>query len=140
MSKRYSPAGYPQISIEVGENDLVRGATWVRASDAIETPVGDVDVYIADSVAIVGIIILTDGGPGDCEVDIWRAGYASFPPTVADTIFASALPEIVGGDKYADSVLAGVSVNCSAGDVLRFHLVASSTFTRVSVFLIMRPL
>lgn len=118
--------------------DIVRGATWVRGSGEIETPVNDVDVVISEACEIVQALIFTEGGPGSCVVDIWRDATANFPPTVADTITASAKPTISSDDSYSDSTLTGWSKSCAAGDVLRFHLDSTSSFTRISVFLVLR--
>lgn len=138
MSERYSASGLEQFAIEVGPNELVRGATWVRSDGQIVTPVSPVDLYIAESCEIVQIVILTYGGPASCVIDIWRDTFANFPPTVADTIFAIGKPTISGGTDYSDTVLAGVSVGCNAGEVLRFNLDSSAAFTRISIFLVLR--
>ncbi len=137
---RFSAEGLRQLGLELGPNDLVRGATWVRASGAIEVPLTDVDLYIAEACEIRTILILADPDGGDCEIDIWRAPFSSFPPDSGDSIFATNPPSITNADTYSDSTLTGVSVNNSAGDVLRFHLTSSNTFERISVFLVLRKL
>lgn len=139
MTKVYTPAGIQELDFEVGPGEFVRGATWVRGSGQINVPVGDVDLYVSEPLELVGIVILTGDAAGSCVVDIWKDVFANFPPTVADTIFASGKPTISGGTTYSDFVLSSVTTTFAAGDTLRFHLQSSSIFNHVSIFLILRP-
>lgn len=49
-------------------------------------------------------------------LDLWKENYAGFPPTVADTITASAKPTLSGAKKVTDATLAGWTLAVSAGD------------------------
>lgn len=139
MTKVYDAQGIQELDIELGPNEFIRSCTWTRNGQAISvTGINDGDSYVSESCEIIQIVILTYGGPGSCQVDIWRAAYGSFPPTVANTIFSSGKPAISNANSYSDTTLTGVSKNCSAGDVLRWHLDSNSVFTRVTAFLVMR--
>lgn len=138
MGGRFSTEGRKQVEFRVGPGELVRGATWTRGSGAIATPVNDVDLYIPESLEIVQVVILTEGGTGSCVVDLWVDTYASFPPDVSNTIAGGSEPEISGGISFSDATLAGWDTALAAGDVLRFHLASCSTFTRVSIFVVLR--
>lgn len=115
------------------------GATWVRASTAIETPVNDVYVYIVQAGIIRSATILTQGGPGDCEIDVRKAAYADFPPVGGDSIVASAPPTITADISSQDATLTGWDVDVEAGDVLAFHLDSSTDFTYIGIFLEIEP-
>lgn len=66
---------------------------------------------------------------GSIVCDIWKDTYANYPPTVADSITASAIPTITNGIKSQDSTLTGWSTVISAGDILGFNVNSSSTLT-----------
>jgi len=138
VTKVYTAAGVQEIDVEVGPNEFVRGATWVRGTGALIVPLGDVDLYVSEALEIVGIVILTGDASGSCVIDVWKDTFAHFPPDLSDTIFASGKPTISGGISYSDFTLAGVTTLLAAGDVLRFHLTSSSTFNHASIFLILR--
>lgn len=72
---------------------------------------------------------------GDTLLDIWKDTYANFPPTVADTICASAMPELSGERKYQDSTLTDWTKTINAGDILAFNLDGTYTITRLTIVL-----
>lgn len=113
-----------------------KGAAWVSPSGALvagSTNIVFVNCPIAGTIKSAKL--LTAGGPGSCVVDVWKAPFASFPPTVANTITAAALPTIAAGVSSSDSTLTGWTTSVNAGDVLAFKLNSSSTFTQVTVIL-----
>jgi len=57
---------------------------------------------------------------GSVECDIWMDTYANFPPTIADSIVASAPPTISSSTKSQDSTLTGWTVAVPAGSTMRF--------------------
>ena len=114
--------------------------------------------------SLVGIEFVMDGGgttigtgikgdleiPFDCKinratlvadmpttmvVDVWKAPYASFPPTVANSITGASPPTIPGTLDYQDSALAGWTTTVSAGDILRYNVVSNSAAQRVTLSL-----
>jgi len=59
---------------------------------------------------------------GSIIFDIWKDTHANFPPTIADTISASAKPTISAALKGRDSTLTGWTLKIAAGDVLLFSI------------------
>jgi hypothetical protein len=89
---------------------------------------------------ITGVQLLADQS-GSIVVDLWKDDYAHYPPTVADTITASAKPTLSSATKYTDSTLTGWTTAFSAGDTLRLNVDSASTLTRCLVALtVRRPL
>lgn len=92
---------------------------WVRAANSFT--IGTAEVTVSPS--------------GSCVVDIWKDTYANFPPTVADTITASAKPTVSGAVKSQDSTLTGWTTTITAGDYLLPNVDSCSTSTKVEVCL-----
>lgn len=72
---------------------------------------------------------------GSCVIDVWKDTYANYPPTVADTIAASAKPTLSTAIKNDDSTLTGWTTSVTAGDVFGFNVDSASTVTRVVLVL-----
>ena len=103
---------------------------------AITTGVkGDV---VVDFAGVIESATLLADQSGSIVIDIWKDVYASFPPTVADTITASAKPTLSSADHSQDTTLTGWTTAISAGDVLRFNVDSASTVTRVTLALKLR--
>lgn len=117
---------------------VARGCTFT-SSVALVNTVNKVDVYVPFAGTIVGVSLLTIGGPGSCVVDIWKDTYANFPPSSADSITAAAKPTIVAGSKYIDTTLTGWMTAVAAGDIIRFSLESTTTFTTIFVILLIQP-
>lgn len=67
---------------------------------------------------------------GSIVLDIWKDTYANFPPTVADTITASAKPTISAATKSEDATLTGWTTAITAGDVIEVNVDSCSAITR----------
>jgi hypothetical protein len=103
------------------------------------TPIGTGvkgDIEVPYTAVIQRVTLLADQ-VGSCVIDIWKDVYANFPPTVADTITASALPTLSSVAKYQDSTLTGWNKNINAGDTLRYNVNSATVVTRVLVSLVM---
>lgn len=112
------------------------GVTWTRRGSILQIPAINGLFYVPRKSVIKGVSVLTQGSTiGSCKIDIWKKAIGSFPPTVADTIVASAFPQIVVGKTYSDTVLTGWTTALAAGDTLIFNLVSNSLFTEVACFL-----
>ena len=72
---------------------------------------------------------------GSIVVDVWKDTYGNYPPTVADTITASAKPTISTATKATDSTLTGWTKAIAEGDTLRFNVDSITTVTRVTLSL-----
>jgi hypothetical protein len=73
---------------------------------------------------------------GSIVIDVWKDTYSNYPPTVADTITASAKPTLSSATKSQDSTLTGWTTSVSAGDILGFKVDSVTTVTRVALFLL----
>jgi hypothetical protein len=78
-----------------------------------------------DAAATVGSIV----------IDVWKDTYANYPPTVADTITASAPPTLAGVAKNTSTTLTGWTTAIAAGDVLGFSVTSVTALTRVTLSL-----
>lgn len=69
---------------------------------------------------------------GDVVLDVWKASFAAFPPTVPDSIVGAVQPELVGQLKASDDVLTGWTTGFERGDYLRLNVDSvDGTLTRV---------
>jgi hypothetical protein len=104
--------------------------TLSKDNNGVVIPTGiQGDVYMPFSGTLTGVTLLADVS-GSMVLDIWKAAYAGYPPTIANTICASALPTLVSAIKYQDSVLTGWTTAVNAGDVLRFNVNSATSVTR----------
>lgn len=92
------------------------------------------DLFIPFDCTITGVTLLVDQ-VGSIVVDIWKDTYANYPPTVADTITASAKPTITAADKSSNTTLVGWTRLITAGDTLRFKVDSCATITRCTLTL-----
>lgn len=73
---------------------------------------------------------------GSIVVDVWKKAYAtSSPPTVGETITASALPTLVSAQSSQDATLTGWTTSVSANDMFRFNVNSATTVTRATLTL-----
>lgn len=93
-----------------------------------------VDVLVPYACTITQATMLADQS-GSIVIDVWKDTYANYPPTVADTITASAKPTISTATKSQDSTLTGWTTAVAAGDTLRFNVDSATTVTRVVLIL-----
>jgi hypothetical protein len=68
-------------------------------------------------------------------VDVWKAPFAAFPPTGANSITGANPPTIVAGLDAQDSVLAGWTTMVNAGDILRYNINSVSAAQRATLSL-----
>ena len=90
-------------------------------------------VYLRVPVActIVGSYLVADQS-GSIVLDVWKDSYANFPPTVADTITASAKPTLSTAQKSSDTTLTGWTTALAAGDFLEWNVDSVTTCTKVT--------
>lgn len=67
-------------------------------------------------------LLSLDDTSGSIALDIWKDTYANYPPTVADTITASAKPSITTATKNTSSTLTGWTTSITAGDILSVNV------------------
>lgn len=66
---------------------------------------------------IFGWTILGGGVTGSIVLDLWRDSLANYPPTVADTITASAKPTLTSAKAATSTTLTGWNTTFAAGDI-----------------------
>jgi hypothetical protein len=91
-------------------------------------------LYVPFACTINSVTLAADQS-GSAVIDIWKVAYASFPPTVTNTITASDLPTLSSAQDYQDSTLTGWTTSVNAGDVLAFNVNSASTLTRINLVL-----
>lgn len=92
------------------------------------------DVVVPFNCTIESVTLLAQQ-TGSIVVDIWKDVYDNYPPTVADTITASAKPTISSGVKSRDAVLTGWTTHLSADDIIRFKVDSCSGIENCLVIL-----
>ena len=64
---------------------------------------------------------------GDLVLDLWNAGYAGFPPSVAGSVTGTLPPTLSSADKATDDVLDGWTTTYAAGDKLLVNVDSAAT-------------
>lgn len=122
--------------VKVDDAGVVKEASWTNALGAISLPINSVIRYSGANRRIKECVILTQGGPGNCIVHIWKANLAShYPPTSADDITGGNPPSIYEGEVLQDDGLSGWSTLIGKDDVFLFSLAECSAFTNVTISL-----
>ena len=88
------------------------------------------DVYLPIGLTITESTLLADQS-GSIVLDLWVDTYSAYPPTIADTITASAKPTLSSATKAQDATLTGWTAAIAAGKSLRVNVDSASTVTRV---------
>ena len=78
---------------------------------------------------------LTADQSGSIVIDLWVDTYANFPPTVADTITASAKPTLSSAQKATDSTLTGWTKTLTAGKYILANVDSASTLEKATLII-----
>lgn len=92
-------------------------------------------ISIPFSMTITGWILLADQ-TGSIEMDVWKSSYASFPPTITDTISGSELPTITSSNKNRDLTLSTWTTSISSGDILAINVNSCSSITKATLIIV----
>jgi len=122
-------------SVALSTAALTRAITFAidGGGSALTTGV-KADISVPYACTITSVVMLADQS-GSVVVDIWKDTLANYPPTVADTITASAKPTITTATNSSDTTLTGWTTSITAGDTLRFNIDSATTITRLSLTL-----
>lgn len=77
---------------------------------------------------------------GSIVIDIWRDTYANFPPTVLDSITATAKPTLSSAIRFQDTTLTGWIRTLAGGDILTINVDSAATLMQVTLSLVVRRL
>lgn len=132
--------GRPIISGSSGAPALLtRTVTFGGGTAAIvSADVTPVPLIVPEDSTIIRVVLLTQGGPGSCVVDILKTPFGTYPPTVS--ICASDLPTISASIDFMDGTLTGWTTAIDADDTLLIELDSSSTFTQITVVLYLQTM
>lgn len=140
LLKRMTGSGWVKVASGVAAvvaNIRTVGIVIDGAGSAITTGVkGYVRFPMAGTITKVTVLSIDGTGPatvGSIVVDVWKDTYANYPPTVADSITASAKPTLSAANKSEDATLTGWTTSVTAGDVFGFNVDSAATVTRVIV-------
>lgn len=143
------PAGHQRLYIDQADNRLKRKNSSGAVVDLEPTVTFGIGIDGGGSVITTGVkgsiripfactitkwtLLSDDATPtsGSIVVDIWKDSFANHPPTVADTITASAKPTITTATKAESSTLTGWTTAIAAGDILRFNVDSVTSLTKV---------
>jgi hypothetical protein len=78
---------------------------------------------------------LTADQSGSIVIDLWVDTYGNFPPTVADTITASAKPTLSSSQKATDSTLTGWTKTLTAGKYILANVDSASTLEKATLII-----
>jgi hypothetical protein len=114
---------------------ITSAITFSANGGGVVLPTGIVGDAVAPfDMVLTSVTVLADQS-GSIVIDIWKDTYGNYPPTVADTITASAKPTLSSATKYTDSSLSGWTTTVTAGDTFRFNIDSITTITRFTVIL-----
>jgi hypothetical protein len=117
-----------------GPGNAAIGYVFDGQDNTIVTGVAGAGLQVQFGCTINSVTLLASQ-TGSIVIDIWKDTYANFPPTVADSICASAKPTITSSNKSTDSTLAGWTTTINSGDVLYFNVDSCNTITNCVLIL-----
>jgi hypothetical protein len=95
---------------------------------------GDSYVPVACTIQSAVLQALTSG---DLVVDVWAAPFVvGSPPTITNSIVASAPPTLSSADSSINTTLTGWSLSLAAGTWLRYNINSASTLTHFTLSLV----
>lgn len=86
--------------------------------------------------SLVRATVLADQ-TGSIVIDVWKAPYSSYPPTVSNSITGGAPPSISGGIKFQNTTLTGWTTSFSAGDIVKFNVNSASSIAKATLSLVL---
>lgn len=112
-------------------NDGAIGVVIDGGGSVISTGV-QADIEIPFGCTINSVTLLADVA-GSVVVDVWNAAFADYPPTVANTICAAALPTLTSAMSYQDTTLTGWTTAVASNSVFRININSVTSITRLSI-------
>lgn len=122
--------------LRLTSNQRLRAIDFALDGGGTEITTGLKGVLQVPYAGTIKAVQLLADQPGAIEIDIWKDGYANYPPTVSDSITGATPPEIRSGIKSEDTELSGWTTSITAGDILGFNVKSASAITRATLILI----
>lgn len=112
--------------VDAGNSEIITGAKKAYVRVPYNATILSWDIVLDQSGSIV--------------FDIWQDTYANFPPTVADTITASAKPTVSAAQTASSSTLTGWTTTLTKGSYLEINVDSASTATKAVLTLALRKI
>lgn len=94
------------------------------------------DLYVPFD-CIIASAVLQSTLSGDVSIDVWAAPFVvNTPPTLTNSIVASAPPTLTSSQSSIDTTLSGWNRTITAGTALRFNINSIDTVTRFTLSLV----
>jgi hypothetical protein len=124
-------------TLGMSSNQKTRTITFVIDGGGFGSPIstgikGFIEVPFS---CTINSVTLLANQSGSIVVDIWKDTYANFPPTVADTITASAKPTLSSAQNSQNTTLTGWTTSITAGDILAFNVDSATIVQHVTLSL-----
>jgi hypothetical protein len=107
------------------------GITIDGGGSAITTGIKS-DIIIPFNMTISSWTLVADQ-VGSIVIDVWKDNYATFPPTVLDSIAGSEKPTLTSANKNQDLNLTTWTTAITAGDIIRFNVDSATTITKATL-------
>lgn len=128
--------------VEINHSQAARWGIipWVfdNGASALTTGAKKAYVTVPYDCTITGWRIFCDPS-GSIQFDIWKDTYANHPPTVADTITASAKPSVTTATKNESTTLTGWTTALTKGQVLEVNIDSVTSVTKARLELFVTP-
>jgi hypothetical protein len=131
ITQAQADARYWQLTSALSTRDITFA---IDGGGSVLTTGVKADVNVDYACTISQVTMLADQS-GSVVVDIWKDTYANYPPTIADSITASAKPTISSATKSKDATLTGWTKSIAAGDTLRINVNSVTSITRLNLTL-----
>jgi hypothetical protein len=92
------------------------------------------DFLVPYPMRVTGWTVVADA-VGSAQLDLWRAAYADFPPTIEDSVTGTDKPRLSSEIKAQSSALTGWITDWAADDLIRINLDSADTLTRATAIL-----
>lgn len=116
-------------------NNTIRSLTYCIDGGGATITTGNKKGFRVPFACTINSVTLGADQSGSIVIDIWKRAHASYPPTVSQTITASAKPTLSSATNSEDSTLTGWTTSISAGDWLFFNVDSVTTCQFVTVSL-----
>jgi len=92
------------------------------------------DLLIPYNLIITGWTLVSNKS-GSIVIDLWKSTYATFPPTIANTVTGSAKPTLVSTNKNTSTTLTGWAIIWSKNEILRVNIDSAATANKFTLSL-----